>query len=69
MRSTQGSLQRTIGERLKEHIRTPSSIYDHTNTLGYLPELDNFSLLGGSPYHQLDPQGGHVHKSQRSTPL
>ena len=33
-------------ERLKEHLRAPSSIYDHANTSGHHTKWDNFSIVG-----------------------
>ena len=36
----------TIWERLKAHLRAPSSIYDHANTSGYHTKLDSFSIKG-----------------------
>ena len=45
MRSTYRNLQGPLGS-LKDHLRAPSSIYDHTNTLGHHTKLDNFSIVG-----------------------
>ena len=36
----------TFGESLKEHFRTPSSIYDCANTAVHLTRPDNFSTVG-----------------------
>ena len=32
-------------ERLKEHIRAPSPIYDHAKTSGHHTKLDNLSIV------------------------
>ena len=37
---------RTFGERLKEHLRAPSPIYDHANTSGQHTKLDIFAIVG-----------------------
>ena len=37
---------RTFGERLKEHFKTPSPIYNHANTSGHCTKLKNFSIVG-----------------------
>ena len=39
-----GNLQGPL--RLKEHLRVPSPISDHTNTTGHHTKLDNFSIVG-----------------------
>ena len=36
---------RTFGDRYKEHLRVPSPIYDHANTMDYSIKLDNFSIV------------------------
>ena len=37
---------RTFGERLKEHLKHPSPIYDHSNITGHTTTLQNFSIVG-----------------------
>ena len=37
---------RTFGERLNEHLRTTSFIYDHGNTSGHCICVNNFSTVG-----------------------
>ena len=37
---------RTFGERLKEHFRAHSPIYDYTNTTGNHTSVENFSTVG-----------------------
>ena len=37
---------RSFGERFKEHLKTPSPIYDHFNTSGHTKTIDNFSIVG-----------------------
>ena len=37
---------RTFGERLKEHLKAPSPIYDHSNITGHTTTLENFSIVG-----------------------
>ena len=41
-----GETGRTFGERFREHLRTPSLIYDHHNTIGHELSLDNFQIVG-----------------------
>ena len=41
-----GESSRTFGERLKEHQKAPSPIYDHYNISGHLVSIDNFSIGG-----------------------
>ena len=40
-----GESTRTFAERFKEHLNTPSPIYDHYNTSGHVM-IENFSILG-----------------------
>ena len=46
MRTTKGILQGPLGEKYKEHIRTPSPIYDHVSTTSHPTRVDNFSIMG-----------------------
>ena len=41
-----GESSRTVGERFKEHLKAPSSKYDHYNSTGYTTTIDNFSRVG-----------------------
>ena len=41
-----GETARTFGERLKEHLKAPSPIYDHRNTTGHNANINNFSKVG-----------------------
>ena len=41
-----GETARTFGERLKEHLKAPSHIYDHSNTTGHTTNINNFSIVG-----------------------
>ena len=41
-----GESSRTFGERLKEHQKAPSPIYDHYNTTGHNVSIENFSIVG-----------------------
>ena len=36
---------RTFGDRYKENLRIPSSIYDHANTTGHSIKLDSFFIM------------------------
>ena len=36
---------RTFGERLREHLKAPSPIYDHYNITGDNVAIDNFSIV------------------------
>ena len=41
-----GESGRIFAERFKEHMKSPSPIYDHFNTAGHEVSLDNFSIVG-----------------------
>ena len=41
-----GESARTFAERFKEHLKTPSPIYDHYNTSGHNVTIENFSIVG-----------------------
>ena len=41
-----GETARTFGGRLKEHLKAPSPIYDHSNTTGHTTTINNFSIVG-----------------------
>ena len=41
-----GESSRTFGERLKEHQKAPSPIYDHGNITGQQVTIDNFNIVG-----------------------
>ena len=37
---------RTLGERFKEHMKTPSPIFHHQTASGHITSMDNFKILG-----------------------
>ena len=41
-----GESARTFAERLKEHQKAPSPIYDHSIRSGHEVNIDNFSIVG-----------------------
>ena len=41
-----GESAKMFGERFKEHLRSLSPIYDHSNTSGHHISVDSFSILG-----------------------
>ena len=41
-----GVSSRTLGERYKEHLKTPSPIYEHQNNTGQTTSVENFTILG-----------------------
>ena len=41
-----GESGRTFAERFREHLKSPSPIYDHHKTTGHEASLDNFSIVG-----------------------
>ena len=41
-----GESGRTFAERFREHLRSPSPIYDHYKTTGHEVSLHNFSIVG-----------------------
>ena len=40
-----GESGRAHGERVKEHLKTPSPIFHHSSTTGHLLEPDNFNII------------------------
>ena len=45
-----GESGRTFGERFREHLKTPSPIFNHQNTSGHRTSLDNFKIMWQEPY-------------------
>ena len=41
-----GESSRTFGERLKEHQKALTPIYDHSNYIGYTVTIEKFSIVG-----------------------
>ena len=41
-----GESTRTFGERFKEHLKAPSSIYEHSNITGNHTSMEDFSIMG-----------------------
>ena len=41
-----GESSRTFGERYKEHLKGPSSIYDHHNITGHEISIETISIVG-----------------------
>ena len=41
-----GESGRTFGERFREHLKTPSPIFNHQNTSGHRRSIDNFKIIG-----------------------
>ena len=41
-----GESSRTFEERFKEHLKAPSPIYEHNNTTGHKPSVENFKIIG-----------------------
>ena len=41
-----GESARNFAERFKEHLKTPSPIYDHSVISGHSVTIDNFSIVG-----------------------
>ena len=41
-----GDSARTFGERLKELLRVPSPVFDHSNTKGHRTSVINFTTFG-----------------------
>ena len=37
---------KTLDERFREHLKTPSPIYDHYNTTGHSTTIEHFSIVG-----------------------
>ena len=60
-----GESSRTFGERFKEHLKSPSLIYDHSNISGHKVTINNFEIVGREG---LEPnennQRGYLHKGQ-----
>ena len=56
-----GESARNFEERLKEHLKAPSPIYDHHNTSGHDVTIDNFTILGRGPQPLKDHKRSSVH--------
>ena len=41
-----GESSRTFGERHKEHLKTPSPIFEHPITNGHITTVENFKIIG-----------------------
>ena len=41
-----GESSRTFGERFREHLKTPSPIYDYYNATGHSTTTEDFSIVG-----------------------
>ena len=41
-----GESSRTFGERYKEHLKAPSSIFEHKNNTGHTTSVENFKMIG-----------------------
>ena len=60
-----GKSGRTFAERFREHMRTPSLIYDHFNITGHEVSLDSFQHSGqGRPKQYQNHQGGYANQGQ-----
>ena len=43
---SQPNMAVTFGERFREHLKTPSPIFNHQNTSGHITSIDNFKIIG-----------------------
>ena len=48
-----GESSRTFGERFKEHLKSPSPIYDHSNITGHNVTINNFNIVGRKDLNQM----------------
>ena len=48
-----GESSRTFGERFKEHLKSPSPIYDHSNISGHQVTINNFEIVGREDLNQM----------------
>ena len=48
-----GESSRTFGERFKEHLKSPSPIYDHSNISGHSVTINNFEIVGREDLNQM----------------
>ena len=48
-----GESSRTFGERFKEHLKSPSPIYDHSNISGHKVTINNFEIVGREDLNQM----------------
>ena len=46
---------RTFEERYKEHLKVPSSIFEHQMTTGHVTTVNNFKMLGSGGTIWLEP--------------
>ena len=56
---------RTFGERFKEHLKTPSPIFNHQNTSGHITSIDNFKIIGRE---ENNVARSHVYQGQQPYP-
>ena len=60
-----GESSRTFGERLKEHQKAPSPIFDHHNTTGHNISIENFEISGErGPEHHENHQRSPTYQGQ-----
>ena len=50
-----GESGRTFGERFREHLKTPSPIFNHQNTSGHRTSIDNFKIIGREENNVIEP--------------
>ena len=48
-----GESSRTFGERFKEHLKSPSPIFDHSNISGHNVTINNFKIFGREDLNQI----------------
>ena len=48
-----GESSRTFWERFKEHLKSPSPIYDHSNISGHKVTINNFEIVGREDLNQM----------------
>ena len=47
-----GESSRSFGERSKEHLKSPSPIYDHSNITSHNVTINNFNIVGMEDLNQ-----------------
>ena len=56
-----GESERSLGERVKEHLKAPSPIHLHSTTTGHPMDPEQFSIVHKEVSRFQDHQRGHVH--------
>ena len=55
-----------LGERCKEHLKQPSSIFEHQSTTSYIITVANFKIIGREGHNMAKGhKRGYIHKNDQ----